>query len=180
VLRRALIAARRALGSAQRAEWDAALCGRLLAWWAAHPLESLAVYWPIQDEPDLRPAFAKLAARGVRLALPVVTAKAAPLAFAAWQPGDVLVPAAFGVSIPASAAFVPCPQGLLLPCVGFNPACFRLGYGGGFYDRTLAVTPRPLTVGIAYACLAADFAVASHDIALDAILTESAAFGQTA
>jgi 5-formyltetrahydrofolate cyclo-ligase len=180
VLRRSLIAARGALGDRQRAEWDAALCARLLAWWTAHPVESLAVYWPIRDEPDLRPVFAELAAHGVRLALPVVTGKTAPLAFAAWVPGDVLIKDRYGVSIPASAEFVPCPQALLIPCVGFNAACFRLGYGGGFYDRTLAVTPRPLTVGIAYSCLAADFEVAPHDIALDVILTESAALGLSA
>jgi len=134
----------------------------------------------MQDEPDLRAAFAQLAARGVKLALPVVTAPAAPLAFAAWAPGDALVKDALGVSVPASLDLVPCPQALLIPCVGFNAARFRLGYGGGYYDRTLAVVPRPLTVGIAYACLAASFDAAPHDIALDTILTESAALDGSA
>jgi 5,10-methenyltetrahydrofolate synthetase len=62
----------------------------------------------------------------------------------------------------------------LIPCAGFSPQRTRLGYGGGFYDRTLAVTPRPLAIGIAYQCLAASFAADPHDIALDAIITESA------
>jgi 5-formyltetrahydrofolate cyclo-ligase len=180
VLRRTLIANRRAIAAPLRSTWDAALCMRLLAWWTAQPVTSLGVYWPMQDEPDLRTAFAELAARGVQLALPVVTAPAAPLAFAAWAPGDALVKDALGVSIPASLDFVPCPQALLIPCVGFNAARFRLGYGGGYYDRTLALAPRPLTVGVAYSCLAASFDAAPHDIALDAILTESEESGDSA
>jgi 5,10-methenyltetrahydrofolate synthetase len=60
-----------------------------------------------------------------------------------------------------------------VPCLGFNPQGYRLGYGGGYYDRTLEPAPRPLTVGIAYACLAAAFDGAPHDVALDAIVTEA-------
>jgi 5,10-methenyltetrahydrofolate synthetase len=59
-----------------------------------------------------------------------------------------------------------------VPCLGFNAQRYRLGYGGGFYDRTLAPLPRPATAGVAYACLEAQFGHAAHDIALDAILTE--------
>jgi 5,10-methenyltetrahydrofolate synthetase len=61
---------------------------------------------------------------------------------------------------------------VLLPCVGFNGQRMRLGYGGGFYDRTLAAVPRPLALGVAYSCARADFAGEAHDIALDAIFTE--------
>ena len=64
------------------------------------------------------------------------------------------------------------PPALLVPCLGFNDAGFRLGYGGGYYDRTLELAPRPFTLGIAYACLAAQFASAPHDVALDRIITE--------
>ncbi|UUZ56730.1 hypothetical protein LP419_17725 [Massilia sp. H-1] len=67
------------------------------------------------------------------------------------------------------------PGALLIPCVGFNGERFRLGYGGGYYDRTLAPAPRPVTAGVAYQCLAADFASAPHDVALDRVLTEAEA-----
>jgi 5,10-methenyltetrahydrofolate synthetase len=66
------------------------------------------------------------------------------------------------------------PQALLIPCVGFNRNKIRLGYGGGFYDRTLAPLSRPRTVGIAYSCGLAEFDGAAHDIALDAVITETA------
>ena len=65
------------------------------------------------------------------------------------------------------------PPVLLIPCLGFNAQGYRLGYGGGYYDRTLAGAPRPQTVGVAYACLRADFASAPHDVALDLVITEA-------
>jgi 5,10-methenyltetrahydrofolate synthetase len=108
----------------------------------------------------------------VRLALPVVVDKDAPLRFVNWTPGDAMLKDGFGVAIPASGEVVS-PQALLIPCVGFNRQRLRLGYGGGFYDRTLAVDPRPTTVGIGYACGLVDFDGAAHDIALDMIFTET-------
>ncbi|HTN67184.1 MAG TPA: 5-formyltetrahydrofolate cyclo-ligase, partial [Burkholderiaceae bacterium] len=124
-------------------------------------------------EPDLAPAYATLAMRGVQLALPVVVARAAPLRFAHWIPGAPLVVGTFDVPVPREPTWVD-PPTLLVPCLGFNSARMRLGYGGGFYDRTLAGAPRPATIGIAYGCLQAEFEAAPHDIALDCILTESA------
>jgi 5-formyltetrahydrofolate cyclo-ligase len=62
---------------------------------------------------------------------------------------------------------------LLIPCVGFNTARFRLGYGGGFYDRTLALSPRPFALGIAYQLSRAEFAAQAHDVAMDTVLTEA-------
>ena len=66
----------------------------------------------------------------------------------------------------------PAPAALLVPCLGFNEERYRLGYGGGYYDRTLEHAPRPRTLGIAYACLQAQFASGPYDIALDHIVTE--------
>jgi 5,10-methenyltetrahydrofolate synthetase len=160
------------LTPSQRAHHDAALSARLLDWCAGHPAACFGVYWPIRGEPDLREAYAELARRGQRLALPVVTARDAPLAFAAWTPGDALEEGAMKVPVPQAPHRLVTPDALLIPCVGFNAARVRLGYGGGFYDRTLAGTPRPQAIGVAYQFSLVEFDADAHDIALDAVLTE--------
>jgi len=172
-LRRVLLANRQAIATEVRQRWDQAIAARLLAWWDVHRVPTLGVYWPIRGEPDLRAAYVELAARNVRLALPVVAGKDAPLRFIEWQPGDALAQDAFGVAVPVRGAQI-APAALLVPCVGFNAQRYRLGYGGGFYDRTLAAPPRPRTVGIGYACAQAEFDADAHDIALDTVLTENA------
>ena len=172
-LRRALLAARRALDPVRKAEWDAAIGARLLAWWETARPARLGVYWPLRGEPDLHAAYAQLAARGAELALPLVVERDSALAFVAWTPGEAMVEDAMGVAVPAAKRLLARPEALLVPCVGYNAEGYRLGYGGGYYDRTLETPPRPATLGIAYACLAADFDHAPHDIALDRILTEA-------
>lgn len=173
-LRRALLANRQAIAPEVRQQWDTEIAARLVAWWEAHRATSLGVYWPIRGEPDLRPAYVELASRGVQLALPAVVAKDAPLKFIAWNPGDEMIKDTFGVAIPAGGAELS-PSALLIPCVGFNERYYRLGYGGGFYDRTLALSPRPRTVGIGYSCTFAAFDADAHDIALDTVITEKTA-----
>ncbi|HEY0063264.1 MAG TPA: 5-formyltetrahydrofolate cyclo-ligase [Telluria sp.] len=174
-LRRALLDARGALEPQRKAQFDALICARVVAWWEANlgPGEVLGVYWPLRGEPDLAAAYAALAARGAALALPVVLARDSALGFAAWTPGEALLRDTMGVAVPAARRMLARPPALLIPCLGFNAGRFRLGYGGGYYDRTLAAPPRPRTVGIAYQCLAADFASAPHDVALDLVLTEA-------
>lgn len=172
-LRRALHTRRRALDPQQKAAWDALIGERVLAWWRAQEnLTTLGVYWPLRGEPDLSAAYAELAHAGVRLALPVVIRRDAPLAFAQWTLGEALVKDTMGVAVPSALRMMDRPGALLVPCLGFNARGYRLGYGGGYYDRTLASIPRPLTAGVAYACLEADFASAPHDVALDRIITE--------
>ena len=149
----------------------------MLAWCRHHHIDLLGVYWPIRGEPDLRSAYAELAASGVRLALPVVTERDAPLAFAEWFAGAALAKDAMNMTVPAPPRQLVQPQALLIPCVGFNADRMRLGYGGGYYDRTLERAPRPLTAGIAYAIGQADFSAAPHDVALDVIVTEQASIG---
>jgi 5-formyltetrahydrofolate cyclo-ligase len=172
-LRRTLLAARRAIDPALRAEWDAALGSRLLNWWRSSAQPALGVYWPLRGEPDLSATYAALAASGAELCLPMVATPNAPLVFAAWTPGEAMDKDEMGVPVPADVRIVPAPLALLVPCLGFNSGRFRLGYGGGYYDRTLVQYPRPYTVGIAYACMAASFGNAAHDIAMDMILTET-------
>lgn len=175
-LRKALLAARRALPEATRAAWDAAIAQRLLDWCAQEKITELGVYWPLHGEPDLHGAYAQLAARGVALCLPVVLEKHAPLAFSSWTPGVAMVKDGMGVAVPADLRLRPAPATLLVPCLGFNEQRFRLGYGGGYYDRTLEHAPRPRTLGVAYGCLKASFASGTYDIALDHIVTEGDLF----
>ncbi len=175
-LRARLKALRSGLDPAQKAGWDALICARVLAWWhalAPGTVESLGVYWPLRGEPDLTAAYIQLAREGVQLVLPVVLARDAALGFAHWQPGEAMENDPMGVAVPMARRPAPRPAALLVPCLGFNAAHYRLGYGGGYYDRTLEALPRPLTVGVAYACLEAQFASAPHDVALDLVITEA-------
>ncbi|MFC7516272.1 5-formyltetrahydrofolate cyclo-ligase [Herbaspirillum sp. GCM10030257] len=171
-LRRQLLANRQGIAAEVRRRSDRLIGERLLAWLEWHPVDVLGVYWPIRSEPDLSEAYDELTARGVTLALPVVVENNAPLRYNAWTPGEPMQKDAFGVAIPVSSTAV-APQAILVPCVGFNCQRFRLGYGGGFYDRTLATEARPLAIGIAYTTAMVSFAPDIHDISLDVILTES-------
>lgn len=173
LLRRQLKERRLAVPLELKREWDARIGARVLAWWRDTPAHSLAVYWPLAGEPDLHPAYAELAEAGVRLALPVVVARDAALGFAEWLPGEPTVADSLGVAVPAQLRMVERPEALLIPCLGFDAQGYRLGYGGGFYDRTLAAQPRPRTLGVAYACQLAAFGLNEYDIPLDEIITES-------
>jgi 5-formyltetrahydrofolate cyclo-ligase len=99
-------------------------------------------FWPIGDEFDPRPLMEALAARGHTLCLPVVVGKGRPLAFRAWAPGDPLERAGFGLSVPAWDAAPAIPRFLIVPLLAFDRRGYRLGYGGGFFDRTIAASAR--------------------------------------
>ncbi|MFC2981953.1 5-formyltetrahydrofolate cyclo-ligase [Roseicyclus marinus] len=134
----------------------------------------LSGYWPIKGEPDLRPALAGLHRAGVTIALPVVETRAAPLVFRRWTPGTKVVRGDWNIPVPPPEADVLTPDIALAPCLGWDGACFRLGWGGGYFDLTLAVlVPRPVTIGVALsgARLHTIFPQ-PHDIPLDLILTE--------
>lgn len=175
-LRRTLLSQRSSLAADQRALFDRQLGIRIKQWWRHTQTASLGVYWPMRGEPDLQPIYAELHAAGVQLALPLIIGDHAPLQFVAWVPGEPLRKDRFGAGIPLADNALIQPQALLIPCLGFNADCFRLGYGGGFYDRTLAEQPRPRTLGVAYAFGEVEFAAEVYDIALDAIVTEEAMF----
>jgi 5-formyltetrahydrofolate cyclo-ligase len=135
----------------------------------------LSAYWPIKGEPDLRDLMADLHGRGVTLALPVVQVKAAPMVFRCWVPGMAMVRGDWNIPVPPPDAEPLTPDIALAPLVGWDGAGFRLGYGGGYFDRTLAVlSPRPFTIGIGlHSARFATIFPQPHDIALDVILTES-------
>ena len=171
-LRTGLLAARKAMTPAAKAAAEAVICARLLVWLQTNQVQSIGVYHPIRQEPDLHPAYNALSAQGVHLSLPIIRGKELPLEFVRWTPGETLVKDAMGTSAPPHGAVVQ-PQALLIPCLGFNAARLRLGYGGGFYDRTLAQTPRPLAVGIAYGEALVEFEGQAHDIAMDLIISDA-------
>jgi 5,10-methenyltetrahydrofolate synthetase len=171
-LRAALKQARSAVDPATRVQWDAAIGAQLLAWWRLRQFPALGVYWPLAGEPDLRAAYAELADAGVRLALPVVLARDQALAFSDWTPGEAMARDMLGMTVPARLHMVERPPALIIPCLGFSDEGYRVGYGGGYYDRTLAAFPLPATVGVAYSGQRAVFSPAPFDVALDVILTE--------
>lgn len=134
-----------------------------------------SAYWPIKGEPDLRALMAELHGNGATVALPVVEVKAAPLLFRCWTPETRMVRGHWNIPIPPPDATAVEPDIALAPLVGWDQAGYRLGYGGGYFDRTLAaLTPRPTTIGIGFqsAKLATIFPQ-PHDIPLGFILTEA-------
>ncbi len=172
-LRKTLLASRNAVTTEQRRLWDQQLVEKIMTWWSIKRPHTVGVYWPMRGESDLNAAYATLAELGVQLALPVVVSDKAPLKFCAWRPGDPVIQDRYGAAVPADQHIEQQPQALIIPCVGFNKHRFRLGYGGGFYDRTLASVPRPHTVGIAYAIAETVFSADPYDVALDMVMTPS-------
>jgi 5-formyltetrahydrofolate cyclo-ligase len=135
-------------------------------------------FWPIGDEFDPRPLMEALAARGHRLCLPVVVGKGRPLAFRVWAPGDPLERAGFGLSVPAWDAPPAIPRFLIVPLLAFDRRGYRLGYGAGFYDRTLAElkghAKQVYAMGVGFALQEVpEVPTLAHDQRLDAIATEA-------
>ena len=133
----------------------------------------VGLYWPIRGEIDLRDFARDFVAAGGIVGLPVVVQDAAPLEFWRWQPGVALKRGHWNIPVPPERDVVR-PDVLVVPLVGFDSGRYRLGYGGGFYDRTLAAAvPRPHTIGIAFADVELPTIYPQpHDIALNVIVTE--------
>lgn len=135
-------------------------------------------YWPLRGEPDLRLWLGSLVARGVACAMPLVVEKDAPLRFRSWTPGCRMAKGFWDIPVPADGEWVT-PDVLLAPVVGFDDRGYRLGYGGGYFDRTLATLPKPWrAIGVGYAAARLEgFEPLPHDIALQAIVTNNAISG---
>jgi 5-formyltetrahydrofolate cyclo-ligase len=138
---------------------------------------TVAGYWPIGDEADPRALMKALAVRGATLALPRIDAKGAALSFRAWREGDALVDNHHGIAEPRAGAESLTPNVLLVPLLAFEARGHRLGYGGGYYDRTLdglRTKGKVLAIGIAYAGQeVAKIPREAHDHPLDAVITET-------
>ncbi|HVN45005.1 MAG TPA: 5-formyltetrahydrofolate cyclo-ligase [Steroidobacteraceae bacterium] len=148
--RQRLIALRCALPAEERALHTAAIGRALDAMIPAGTQEIVSVYWPIRAEPDLRPWMQAACLRGLRIALPVAEELGKPLTFREWRPGARMARGLWSIPYPADGAELS-PTTCLAPLVGFDAECYRLGYGGGFFDRTLAALARkPLAIGVGY------------------------------
>jgi 5-formyltetrahydrofolate cyclo-ligase len=136
----------------------------------------IAGYLPIRTEIDPRPAMTALHQMGARIGVPVIAGAGLPLDFRLWVPDAPLIPGPFGAMIPESGDWIT-PDTLIVPLVGFDAACNRLGYGGGFYDRTLArlsASSPVRALGLAFAAQELPpLPVEPTDISLDAIVTEA-------
>ena len=172
-------------------------------WLVGSPHEVIGAYWPIKGEFDPLPALyrwqedavlspefqenttlaqagrAQLATESIasrsprKIGLPVVDKLLKTLTFHAWYPGCPMEEDAYGIPKPKNTEII-VPTLLFVPCVGYGPGGYRLGYGGGFYDRTLALlAPRPVTVGLGYSHgWLPDLLPEAHDLPLDVVLND--------
>ena len=175
-LRRALIAQREALPPQTVTAWSRAICEHLQQEFPRLAQQRVAFCWPIRNEPDLRPLIEAWLRAGhpyfVPL-LPVVTAPETGLVFRRWYPDAPLELDRHGIPTPSAGEFI-FPNALLIPVNAFDAHGYRLGYGGGYFDRTLAAAnPRPLAIGIGFAQAQVDSVEPeNHDMRLDVIVTE--------
>lgn len=176
-LRRERIAARLALSPGEHHLLSQQLEVRLDDFLAHHPPGVLGFYWPCRNEFDCRPLVARLIQQqpALRVCLPVVQGSDAPLLFRQWTEQSPLATDRYGIPYPAAGAVL-MPDTLLIPVNVFDGRGYRLGYGAGYFDRTLAaLNPRPLAIGTGFelarvACVTPQ----PHDIPLDVVVTEAA------
>lgn len=173
-LRKDALARRAALDPEFRAEAARSVSFHFFDKIAFSPEDAIAGYWSIRDELDCQPILVKLVDAGQTVILPVVTGADEPLEMRVWSPDTPLYEAGFGTLAPPDLAPRMDPDVILVPLLGFDAAGTRLGYGGGYYDRTLAaMATRPMLVGLAFAAQRFDHIPrARHDVPLDAVVTE--------
>ncbi|MGQ0547796.1 MAG: 5-formyltetrahydrofolate cyclo-ligase [Betaproteobacteria bacterium] len=171
--RERLIAAREAIAPPVRDAWRRRIDAALERSFPGLARCRLAFCWPIRGEYDARHLARTLRARGALTALPVVVAPRQPLAFREWHPGVTLAKGALDIPYPVGSAEV-APDAVLLPMNGWDMQGYRLGYGGGFFDRTLAsLARRPVAIGISYEMARLDtIHPQPWDIPMDYVVTE--------
>lgn len=169
-----LIARRATVPVDERREWNRRITALLEAAFPLLGAMTLGFCWPYKGEFDARFAIRHFRALGACAALPAVVAKSGPLQFRKWWPGAPLVPGVYDIPVPDGTEIV-VPDAAIVPMAGFDEQGYRLGYGGGYFDRTLAAAaPRPLAIGVSF-----EFArlptiyPQPHDVAMDFIVTES-------
>jgi 5-formyltetrahydrofolate cyclo-ligase len=179
-LRARLIAARIALPAAAHDAASRAIADRLAPLLADLKCGPLGFYWPIRREFDPLPLVRDFVAAGGTAALPVVMGRNRPLEFRPWKPDMKMATDAYGIPHPAAGETV-IPATLLIPMVGFDAEGYRLGYGGGYYDRTLGVMkPRPRCIGLSFEIGRVEtIRPFPFDMRMDAIITEADTFRQS-
>jgi 5-formyltetrahydrofolate cyclo-ligase len=171
--RERLIALRQAVPAAERRQWGGSIEAALRNLLAERP-GILGVYWPFRAEFDPRPLIDWAVATGRTVALPVVVDKKGPLEYRTWRPGEPLADGVWNIPVPEKREIVT-PTIVLAPLVGFDEACYRLGYGGGYFDRTLAaLSPRAFAIGIGFEAQRLETIYPqSFDVPMDLIVTEA-------
>ena len=169
-----LIAQRVALEDIRRRQLNAAITAHLEAGFEMLAGMTIGFCWPFKGEFDARFVVKHFRDLGAAAALPVVVAKATPLQFRAWWPGAPMTTGVYDIPIPDGTALV-VPDAAIVPMNGFDAQGYRLGYGGGYFDRTLdAMSPQPLAIGVAF-----EFAglptirPQPHDVPMDFVVTEA-------
>lgn len=175
-LRRSALAARNALNAERRLAAAQAIASKIEEIFTQPKGIIIAGYWPIGSELDCLPAMAKLHAHGARTCLPVAGQRGDSLLFREWQPDAVLEKGPYGTSHPPPSAATVEPTIILVPLLAFDAKCRRLGYGAGYYDRTLTMKRRERSVtaiGLAFAEQGvAHVPTEPTDATLDGILTD--------
>jgi len=169
-----LLAQRDAIPLDERRRDDARIAEHLLHAFPQLARMIVGFYWPMKGEFDPRVAILRLREQGARAALPVVVRKAAPLEFREWWPGIETTPGVFDLPVPQGSPVV-VPGACLIPPVGFDDRGYRLGYGGGYFDRTLAaLSPQPLKIAVAREMNRIEtIRPQPYDIPMDFIVTEA-------
>ncbi len=172
-----LIARRKQITVAERSIWSEAITTSLTQGFPVLQQHCVGFYSPYQGEYDPAPVMAYLSARGATLALPEVIGRHQPLRFRKWWPQAPMRKDAYGIAMPHDTEQVAI-HAAVIPMIGFDNQGYRLGYGSGFFDRTLSVIhPRPLTIGIAFEILHLPTIYPhEHDIAMDYVVTEKAVY----
>jgi 5-formyltetrahydrofolate cyclo-ligase len=172
-LRREHIAAREALPAVEHARTSAAVLDHLHGFLTTRLPSSLAFYWPIRAEVDCTPLVRLLVAQGWRACLPFIVARGAAMVFREWTPLTNMVAGEYGIpTVGAGESMTP--DVVLLPVNVFDHKGYRLGYGGGYFDRTLAaLAPRPFVIGVGFELGRAD-SIRPHaqDLAMNAVVTD--------
>lgn len=172
----ALIERREALDATLRGVWGRRISSLLAACFPMFGGMTVGLCWPYRGEFDARHVARHWRRQGAVTALPEVTGKQAPLQFRKWWPGAPMARGVYGIPFPDGTQVV-LPDALIVPMNGFDGQGYRLGYGGGYFDRTLAaLDPPPLAVGACFEALRlASIHPQPHDMPMDFVVTEAAA-----
>lgn len=164
----------------QRNRWSDAITAALIQGFPILGQRRVGFYWPHQGEYDPMQAMKFLKIKGATLALPEVVGKNKPLRFIEWWPKAPMKKDAYGIPVPDNTKEILI-NAFVIPMLGFDEHGFRLGYGSGYFDRTLAaINPRPLSIGVAFEILRLPTIYPQrYDIAMDYVVTEKSIFHRT-
>ena len=169
-----LIARRTAVPLDRLRQWNAAITDSIEAGFPMLASMTIGFCWPFKNEFDARFLIRHFRDRGATAALPAVVEKAGPLQFRKWWPGAPMIPGVYDIPVPDGTELL-VPDAAIVPMIGFDGGGYRLGYGGGYFDRTLAVAdPRPLAIGVSFELGRLESITPQpHDIPMDFVVTEA-------